>query len=195
MLTVLLSLYWTADETIELREAQMQMWFEDIAEFDLDIIQGAIKEWRRVPSQRRPAPGDIRALCAEHQDARNAILQRRIEGPTQPEAWLVELWTDRDGNVDLDARRRALQRAKRLEANHEEQQRTGRALANEWARLNGYENFWDDAYRKGRKVSEVVAWVTANAKVKRMPLEPGEQEMSAAEKDKLRAESIRNAAE
>ena len=70
----------------------------------------------------------------------------------------------------------------------------GRALCNEWARHQGYVDF-AAAEKAGRRYGEVVAWVFARAKPRRMPLEPGEAPMSPAVKERVRRESFAEAAE
>lgn len=65
----LMSHYWTADDPPATREAQIEDWIEDLIEFDLDIVREACAEWRRKPVNRRPLPGEIRAICfSEQQD-------------------------------------------------------------------------------------------------------------------------------
>ena len=139
MLTTLLSLYWTAEETIELREAQMQMWLEDLEEFDLDIIRGALIEWRRTPNQRRPAPGDIRAMCAEHQGSRNAV--RMLRGPEKVVNWAEDIW---HGGP-----------AERAEALEAQEERYRRAAAYREGKLDEYDAIHHpDRFAQRRRLSD-----------------------------------------
>jgi hypothetical protein len=57
----LLAHYWTADDDRATRRAQIKDWVNDLAEFPLGAIEGAIITWRQ--NQRsRPTPADIRKL-------------------------------------------------------------------------------------------------------------------------------------
>lgn len=147
MLTVLLSLYWTRDETIELREGQMQMWLEDLAEFDLDIIRGALVEWRRKPGQRRPAPGDIRAMCQEHQTARDANKHPRLQGPVEPDADTLKLWSGAEYHGDFRTPQQRRQAA--IDAQEEKDRR---AAAYRAGKLDEYDAIhWPDRLRQRQK--------------------------------------------
>lgn len=70
----LLAHYWTESIPASMREAQAQDWLEDLREFGPEVVSIACGEWRRQPGGKRPTPGDIRALCIEHQrDTRPAL--------------------------------------------------------------------------------------------------------------------------
>lgn len=62
----LLSHYWTGEDRIETRQAQIEDWIEDLIEFDLAAVAEACQQWRRT-ERRRPAPAEIRKLAAEEQ--------------------------------------------------------------------------------------------------------------------------------
>ena len=63
-MTRLLFHYWTADDSPEARQAQIEDWIEDLIEFGPRIVADACQEWRRG-HDRRPTPSDIRGLCKE----------------------------------------------------------------------------------------------------------------------------------
>jgi len=173
MLTTLMSLYWTADETIELREAQMQMWLTDLAEFDLECITYAVTEWRQEET-RRPVPAELRRLAIQAQRKRDEAL--RLPPPPQP----------RFVNQP-DSEERRVEKA--------ELAAEGRAILDEWARLHGYPDFWDHAWPALRPTgcnlfTEVTKWDAArHGGARRMPLHPAEV-MSEGEKDRVRHASL-----
>lgn len=94
----LLSHYWTAAEHAAIRQAQLEDWLEDLVEFDIDIVRDACAEWRRKPVNRRPAPGEIRAMAFSMQAQRFDDKRRFIEDKNRAqdggtwEPWLYELW-------------------------------------------------------------------------------------------------------
>lgn len=61
----LLGHYWTADDPPQARQAQIEDWLEDLREFGPAIVADACREWRRRDDNRRPTPGQIRAMCNE----------------------------------------------------------------------------------------------------------------------------------
>lgn len=97
MVANLLNHYWVAEELLPSRESQVADWISDLIEFDLDIVRGAIVEWRRKPGGRRPTPGDIRSLAlAAQQDRRerHIALEDKTTQQAGPlwEPWLYNLW-------------------------------------------------------------------------------------------------------
>lgn len=53
--------YWTADDDAISRRLQVADWIQDLMEFPIGAIQGAIITWRRSQT-KRPTPADIRKL-------------------------------------------------------------------------------------------------------------------------------------
>jgi hypothetical protein len=62
----LLSHFWTANDTAEARQLQIQDWLDDLREFGPAVVEGACQRWRRTES-RRPTPADIRKACFDEQ--------------------------------------------------------------------------------------------------------------------------------
>jgi hypothetical protein len=91
MITSLLNHYWTADDLLASREAQLADWLEDLSRFDLSIVRDALAEWRRKPGSRRPTPGDIYAICFTAQQDHHRLLENKTKAQTW-EPWLYELW-------------------------------------------------------------------------------------------------------
>jgi hypothetical protein len=91
MITSLLNHYWTADDLLASREAQLADWLEDLSRFDLSIVRDALAEWRRKPGSRRPTPGDIYAICFADQQDHHRLLENKTKAQTW-EPWLYELW-------------------------------------------------------------------------------------------------------
>lgn len=92
IVTRLLAHYWTADDRVETRQAQIEDWVEDLIEFGPLAVATACRDWRRDTFHQRPLPGDIRALCAAAANAERERLmiedQRRQRWPR----WLEETW-------------------------------------------------------------------------------------------------------
>jgi hypothetical protein len=136
--TRLLQHYWTADDPVTVRTAQIADWLEDLREFGPAVVARACVEWRRVGS-RRPLPSDIRRLCIEDISASRA-----------PEA-------------QADMHRAERQEARRQAG--EDMRREGRDLINQWARARGHADVdamaeargvhWSAIYRE--HIGEVVA--------------------------------------
>lgn len=114
-----------------MRKAQAQDWLEDLAEFGPAIVADACREWRQRPVNRRPAPGEIRALCLAEQKA-----QREREERARALANGERPWTYADRVAALRAKREANREAEL--ANYERlhlldlelrAQRTGRQTA------------------------------------------------------------------
>jgi hypothetical protein len=57
----LLSHYWTTDDDRATRRAQIHNWIEDLKEYPLGAVEGALITWRRSQT-KRPTPADIRRL-------------------------------------------------------------------------------------------------------------------------------------
>jgi len=82
----LLSHYFAPSELDDAaRKAMAADWLEDLAEYHPADVADACREWRRKPNGRRPLPGDIRALCIEHQ--RNRQQRMAIAGPSDMDAY------------------------------------------------------------------------------------------------------------
>ena len=97
MVASLMNHYWTADDPLSSRKAQIADWIEDLSKFDLDIVRDALAEWRRKPGSRRPTPGDIYAICFTAQQSRterHRFLENKNQAQPGPawEPWLYELW-------------------------------------------------------------------------------------------------------
>jgi len=52
LVTRLLSHFWTADEHVAVRQAQIEDWLDDLREFGPAIVREACAEWRRQPDNR-----------------------------------------------------------------------------------------------------------------------------------------------
>lgn len=77
--------YWTADETATVRALQLEDWLEDLTEFAPAIVANACRTWRRRADNRRPTPGEIRALCVtERRVAEREAVQERLAVITPP---------------------------------------------------------------------------------------------------------------
>src|SRR4029453_8016338 len=87
---VLLSLYYTAADTPEIRGAQFDLfWLPALKEFDIGIVTKACQEWQAGPNvHRRPPPGEIRAICIELQE--NAKFRALPKPELMPEAEQIE---------------------------------------------------------------------------------------------------------
>jgi hypothetical protein len=57
----LLNHYWTDNDHLATRQAQIEDWLADLGEFPAGAIEAAIITWRRN-ERRRPTPADIRKL-------------------------------------------------------------------------------------------------------------------------------------
>jgi hypothetical protein len=92
--------YWTANDPVAMRQAQIEDWIEDLVEFPIECIEEACREWRRQPDNRRPTPGEIRSLAMAHQQRRN----RGVIALPAPDVWelsygdLQKRITERWGN-------------------------------------------------------------------------------------------------
>ena len=80
---VLLTHYYMPDLPEEIREAQANDWFEDLAEFGPGVVEVACRQWRRMESWR-PTPADIRDLA-------NRELRRRQHEEQRQRMRLIEL--------------------------------------------------------------------------------------------------------
>lgn len=58
----LLSFYFVPDEDPRVVAAQGRLWVEDLRGFPRQVIEAALRDWRRNET-RRPTPADIIALC------------------------------------------------------------------------------------------------------------------------------------
>jgi len=161
-----MSLYWTAEETIELREAQMQMWLTDLDEFDLECITAAVTEWRQEQT-RRPLPADIRRLAVREQRKRPAL-------PPPPFRPRLAAEHDEERNSRRD-----------------ELLLHGIAIGNAWAQDRGFPDLDAFAHAHGLGYAEARTMVARSFlnKTKPMPLASGEN-LSAPEKDQCRVESL-----
>ena len=197
---ILLALYWQPDEAPGTRLAIAEAWLEELVEFEMTVVAEACRDWRRSQT-RRPLLAEIFKSCREGQENADWRRQRALP-PPQPQAgeapaWFTAdmqkdwSWPEYEGDERSPWQRRsaaiARQQAKRLSP--EEMQRGGRALCDQWARQQGYADF-TAAERAGHQHSEVVSWVIANAQPRNMPLAPGEERMSAAEKERIRRNTL-----
>ena len=92
IVTRLLAHYWTANDRVETRQAQLEDWIVDLAEFGPAIVAEACASWRRG-YHTRPTPADIRKLAIEEQQDR-ADRQRQtkhLAGPSDLDAWARSL--------------------------------------------------------------------------------------------------------
>ena len=60
----LMTHYWIADDSSEVRQAQIEDWLEDMAEFGPEIVRQACAEWRQTQT-RRPAPAELRTIAVQ----------------------------------------------------------------------------------------------------------------------------------
>jgi hypothetical protein len=67
------------------RKAMAEDWVEDLGEYPPQTVADACREWRRKPINRRPLPGEIRALCIDQQTA--AQERQQLTGPTDMDAY------------------------------------------------------------------------------------------------------------
>jgi hypothetical protein len=71
-----------------MRKAQAQDWIEDLEEFGPAIVAEACRTWRRRPVNRRPSPGEIRALCfAEQRHQEERAQHAALTGPDAMDAY------------------------------------------------------------------------------------------------------------
>jgi hypothetical protein len=68
--------YWTSDDPIAMRQAQIEDWIDDLIEFPLHAIEEAIREWRQTQT-RRPTPAQIRSLAVAAQRASRPLPRSR----------------------------------------------------------------------------------------------------------------------
>jgi hypothetical protein len=106
-----MSHYWVADDLLSSRESQVTDWIEDLIEFDLDIVRGAIVEWRRKPGGHRPTPGDIHSLAfaaqQDRRERRDALEDKTAQqAGLRWESWLYELWGP--ASTGIEDRRQAI---------------------------------------------------------------------------------------
>jgi hypothetical protein len=80
LVTKLLGHYWTSQEHAAARQAQIEDWIDDLAEFGPSVVETACTEWRRA-EHRRPLPSEIRKLCAEERDNRAWRATRALPAP------------------------------------------------------------------------------------------------------------------
>lgn len=119
MVSRLLSHYWTATDPVEVRQAQIEDWLDDLREFGPLVVEEACRRWRRQPGGKRPTPGDIRTLCIE------------------------EVKVYRTGQVRLP--KSEVQHQERSQTSFDEDEiRRARATLDTFARSRGYDHF--DAY-------------------------------------------------
>jgi hypothetical protein len=106
-LLVLLNHYWTAADPPAMRQAQIEDWLEDLIEFGPAVVAESLREWRRMPVNRRPVPGEIRKLCIESQTMRQ---ERQKPGPSNLDEYARSVgWASEDERmaaIDRDKRER-----------------------------------------------------------------------------------------
>jgi hypothetical protein len=76
--------YWTADDHPAMRQAQIEDWLEDLAQFDMVDVKAACREWRRT-HDRRPTPANIRIMTIAAQRERAPALLPKWARPPEPE--------------------------------------------------------------------------------------------------------------
>ncbi len=79
----LMNHYWTADDHPAVRQAQIEDWLEDLAEFGLGVVRFACGDWRRDQT-RRPTPADIRRIAVVEWCRQNPQPQRAYEPEAAP---------------------------------------------------------------------------------------------------------------
>lgn len=198
-MAALLTHYWAATEPAAVRQAQLQDWIEDLAEFGPELVSEACKEYRRGPDHaRRPLPGDIRMICIRIRVAdatrvadRKAIADARSPWPD----WLAELWgpapmgpSDRAAAIAQAKDRERKQLRRRLsnpdaklssEMTHEEKVAEGQRISRKWAQDHGYSDL--DAYANANGLSYEQACVEV-CKSFGSPVVAGVVEKTAAKK-------------
>ena len=87
----LLQHYWTADDRAETRQAQIEDWVEDLAEFGPAIVYQVCRDWRQE-NPRRPLPSDIRTRCVAVQIAQRENLLIADERRNRWPRWLEDTW-------------------------------------------------------------------------------------------------------
>jgi hypothetical protein len=128
MVSRLLSHYWTADDRVEERQAQIEDWIDDLSGFGPDIAAEACARWR-IYQSRRPTPADVRkeAVQVQAEYAERAALSS------------PEVIQDRQNRHD----RRRQQKEERERRNRIDQAE-GRDIVNKWAQERGFADL--DAY-------------------------------------------------
>jgi hypothetical protein len=102
----LLAMYWTADESPEIRALVADAWLEDLEEFDAEILADACREWRRGQTHR-PNIADIRKLCIEAQESRTLKLAPRKIMPEDEIAARADIWARNRGFASMAAMQRS----------------------------------------------------------------------------------------
>lgn len=99
--------YWAPGElSDEARRAMAADWLEDLSEFGPEIVANACREWRRRPINRRPLPGEIRAICIEQQT--KAQERIALAGPTDMDAYARSVgWANNAERMEAIAKDRA----------------------------------------------------------------------------------------
>lgn len=101
LISRLLSHFWTADDPQAARQAQIEDWLEDLAEFSPEVVAEACRDWRRW-NEKRPTIAGILALC------RSAVERSRLRGSRHPVlTWeearaLAERWVVGHGYDNLE---------------------------------------------------------------------------------------------
>jgi hypothetical protein len=91
LVTKLLAHYWTTNEHAAARQAQIEDWIDDLAEFGPAVVEQACTDWRRS-EHRRPLPADIRTRCiAVQNEERERVMLEDTRRERWPQ-WLEELW-------------------------------------------------------------------------------------------------------
>jgi hypothetical protein len=148
----LLSHYWTAADPQASRKLQIEDWIEDLIEFNLDVIDEALRDWRRQPGGRRPTPGDIRALCVQEQRRQRERYDAARRPPSPRQQLAEQRAKDNEG--------RRAEAAERL---------------NQWARTQGFES-WDAYLDSGGSHAEAAKRIMASNEPPRMPGSEGNRE-------------------
>jgi hypothetical protein len=90
-ISTLLSHYWTADDSPQVRALQLEDWLSDLAKFPPSLVALACQEYRRE-GKKRPTPADVRLIAIRlkrERDDRNrprysAIEDQRCDPPPDP---------------------------------------------------------------------------------------------------------------
>jgi hypothetical protein len=103
LVTRMMSHYWTANDSPEARQMQIEDWVGDLREFGSAIVDAACNRWRRQPGGRRPTPGDIRTYCLDEQRESETRSPVDEEAYARSVGWISAL--DRRDAIERDKQR------------------------------------------------------------------------------------------
>src|SRR4051794_17477615 len=135
-ISTLLRHYYVEHEPAAARQAQLEDWLEDLAEFGSEIVAEACRQWRQGPDgKKRPSPAHIRelAVAEKHYRERRALLpppneMARLRERRAHEKRLRDEAKGREARAYLDKCARNRDYA------------DFNAMADAWARDHGYAN-------------------------------------------------------